>query len=108
MDFYDEYKAQEDRLNTLFKQTQLERGVLKPKDGAKVHPLSWIYYKEHIFEEGAVVVSIDDEAAGLFVRIRQNSDQCNEGVALDPTEVETVLSMVKQAAQTIEEFDNDL
>lgn len=65
---------------------------------------------EPIFSEGATVISIDDEAAGEFITIKQQMDyssQMDQTVTFDPEEWDEVKGVIDQMFKDIKDYQDE-
>ena len=65
---------------------------------------------EPIFSEKATVISIDDEAGGEFIIVKQqmdNSSQKDQTVAFEPEEWEEVKGVIDQMFKDIKDYQDE-
>jgi hypothetical protein len=65
---------------------------------------------EPIFSERATVISIDDEAAGEFITVKQQMDyssQMDQTVTFDPEEWDEVKGVVDQMFKDIKDYKDE-
>ena len=65
---------------------------------------------EPIFSEKATVISIDDEAGGEFITVKQQMDyssQRDQTVAFDPDEWEEVKGVIDQMFKDIKDYQDE-
>jgi hypothetical protein len=65
---------------------------------------------ESLFSERATVISIEDEAAGEYIKITQQTDatfESNQTVSFDPDEWEEVKGVVDQMFKDIKDYQEE-
>ena len=65
----------------------------------KVMPIQYSVYPEKdnpIFGDGATHISIDDEAAGPFIVLKQYTDDATREIRLDLDEIDIVFETIKK------------
>lgn len=70
------------------------------EDEITITTTQWVRFKDHIFDDLATVVSVDDEGGGAFIRIKQNNEEGS--LAIDPSEVEDICRMLHKAKEVVE------
>jgi hypothetical protein len=76
----------------------------------KVHPIAWMIRPEgaSMFDERAIEIRIDDEAAGPFVVVKSQLDEVKPGeVSIDPGEWPTIRAAIDAAMKVANEIEKD-
>lgn len=70
------------------------------KTKLKARPISWAVVAPDaaIFDEAGYTVSIEDEAAGEFVRVTDHGDNAMKGMAIDPSDWPVLKDAITHAA----------
>ena len=76
----------------------------------KVHPIAWMIRPEgaSMFDERAIKIRLEDEAAGPFVLVKSQLDEAKPGeVSIDPGEWPTLRAAIDAAMKVANEIEND-
>jgi len=75
-----------------------------------VHPIAWMIRPKgaSMFDERAIEIRIEDEAAGPFVVIKIQLDEVKPGeISIDPSEWPTLRAAIDAAVEAANEIEND-
>ena len=76
----------------------------------KVHPIAWMIRPEGAsrFDERAIEIRLEDEAAGPFVVLKSQLDEVKPGeVSIDPSEWADLRAAIDTAVWTANEISKD-
>ena len=76
----------------------------------KVHPIAWMIRPEgaSMFDERAIEIRLEDEAAGPFVVLKSQLDEVKPGeVSIDPSEWPTLRAAIDAAMKVANEIEKD-
>lgn len=64
-----------------------------------------VEYGKPLFDESATIISIDDEAGGEFVRVRQVRGAQDMSIGIDPDEWPAIRDAVEQLIQECRNYE---
>lgn len=77
---------------------------------SRITQITVLPVSDPIFSEKATVISIDDEAGGEFITVKQQMDTTRESdqtVAFDPDEWEEVKGVIDQMFKDIKDYQDE-
>lgn len=77
----------------------------------KTHPIAWMIRPNgaSMFDERAIEIRLEDEAAGPFIVVKIQLDELKPGeISIDPEEWPTLRAAIDAAVMAANEIENDV
>lgn len=76
----------------------------------KTHPIAWMVRPKDapMFDERAIEIRLEDEAAGPFLRVTQCRDDDKKGITLDVEHLTPLIAALDAASNVADEIQADI